>query len=124
MRSTLRFVAAAACLCVAPAPAFAQDKPKLLAVDGFMFKGVFTELEPEQMKRRPAGRDRQASFRRPGNANRGNPEIHAPTSEKMRGRVDEPLEVRGEIPVTLPPNTMGNDGVHRGRVFMRLISTD
>ena len=34
------------------APAFAQDKPKLLAIDGFMFKGVFTELDPEQMKRR------------------------------------------------------------------------
>ena len=24
-------------------------------------------------------------------------------------RIDEPLEVRGEIPVTLPPNTMGNE---------------
>ena len=30
-------------------------------------------------------------------------------SEKMRSRVDEPLEVRGEIPVTLPPNTTGSE---------------
>ena len=30
-------------------------------------------------------------------------------SEKMRHRVEEPLEVRGEIPLTLPPNTTGSE---------------
>ena len=48
----LRFVMAAVCLSLVSRPAIGQDKPKLLAVDGFMFKGVFTELDTEQMKRR------------------------------------------------------------------------
>ena len=30
-------------------------------------------------------------------------------SEKLRSRIDEPLEVRGEIPVILPPNTTGDE---------------
>ncbi len=52
MRTILRFVVAAACLSLLARPAFGQDKPKLLEINGFMFKGVFTELDPEQMKRR------------------------------------------------------------------------
>lgn len=49
MRTNLRFVVAAACLSLLARPAFGQDKPKLLEINGFMFKGVFTELDPEQM---------------------------------------------------------------------------
>ena len=52
MRTILSFVAAAASLALGHGAASAQDKPKLQAIDGFMFKGVFTELDPEQMKRR------------------------------------------------------------------------
>jgi hypothetical protein len=30
-------------------------------------------------------------------------------AEKLKAKIDEPLEVRGEIPLTLPPNTAGNE---------------
>ena len=109
MRSFLSFVVAALCLTSVPMPAAGQEKPKLLAIDGFMSKGVFTELDPEQMKRRLSLADIEKAHL-DGKATG----IHdvlglMARSEKMRSRVAEPLEVRGEIPVTLPPNTMGNE---------------
>ena len=65
MRTVLCFVAIAAWLTVAQNRLRAQDKPKLLAINGFMFKGVFTELDAEQMKAQAvAGRYRKAPFRR------------------------------------------------------------
>jgi hypothetical protein len=108
-RTFLQFVAIAACLTSAQRPAFAQEKPKLLEINGFMFKGVFTELDAEQMKRRLSLADLEKSH-----FNGKATEIEKilgfmAKSEKMRSRVDEPLEVRGEIPVTLPPNSMGNE---------------
>ena len=44
MRTMLCYVVAAACLTLLPKPAPGQDKPKLLSINGFMFKGVFSEL--------------------------------------------------------------------------------
>jgi hypothetical protein len=109
MRTILRFVMAAACLSLVSTPAMGQDKPKLLAVDGFMFKGVFTELDTEQMKRRlPLAEIEKLHFDGKSTPIEAILKLMA-ASEKLRGRVDEPLEVRGEIPVTLPPNTMGNE---------------
>ena len=52
MRTILCFVVAAACLTLLPKPAPGQDKPRLLSINGFMFKGVFSELDPEQARRR------------------------------------------------------------------------
>jgi hypothetical protein len=109
MRTFLRFIAVAAFLAGANKPALAQQKPRLLAIDGFMSQGVFTELDAEQMKRRLSLADLEK-----GHLDGKSTEIHEllglmAKAEKMRSRVAEPLEVRGEIPVTLTPNTMGNE---------------
>ncbi len=109
MRTFISFLVAAALLPSFPTAATGQEKPKLLAIDGFMFKGVFTELDAEQMKRRLSLDDLEK-----GHLDGKSTEIQdllglMARSEKMRSKIDEPLEVRGEIPVTLPPNTMGNE---------------
>ena len=39
-------------LIVTEGPAYAQQKPRLLDINGFMVKGVFTELDPELVKHR------------------------------------------------------------------------
>jgi hypothetical protein len=109
MRTILSFVAAATCLTLVPKPASGQDKPKLLAIGGFMVKGVFTELDPEQARRRLSLADIE-NLHLDGKST----DIHdilnlMARTEKMNARIDEPLEVRGEIPLTLPPNTTGNE---------------
>jgi hypothetical protein len=108
MRTVLYIVSTAAALTVAQTVS-AQDKPRLLAIDGFMSKGVFTGLDPELMKGRLSLADiERLHF---DGKSTGIEEILGlmARSEKMRSRVDEPLEVRGEIPVTLPPNTTGSE---------------
>jgi hypothetical protein len=109
MRTILRFLMAAACLILLPGPALGQDKPKLLSIDGFMKKGVFTELDAEQMKRRlPLAEIEALHFDGKSTAILDILKLMA-RSEKLRARIEEPLEVRGEIPVTLSPNTTGNE---------------
>jgi hypothetical protein len=109
MRTILRFLVATACLGLVPRPAFGQDKPKLLEINGFMIKGVFTELDPDQTKRRLALAEiEKLHFDGRSTAIEDILKLMA-RSEKLRSRVEEPLEVRGEIPVTLPPNATGNE---------------
>ena len=109
MRTVHCFVAIAAWLTVAQQSAFAQDKPRLLAIDGFMSKGAFVGLDPEQINRRLSLADIER-LHFDGNAT-GIEDILGlmARSEKMRSRIAEPLEVRGEIPVTLPPNATGSE---------------
>ena len=52
MRAFIKLIVAAACLTTAHLRASAQEKPRLLEIDGFMSKGVFTGLDPEQMNER------------------------------------------------------------------------
>ena len=86
-----------------------QDKPRLLAIDGFMLKGASAELDPEQMKRRLSPADiERLHFDGSPTAIEEILRLMA-GAEKLRTRVDEPLEVRGEIPITLPPNTTGSE---------------
>ncbi len=109
MRTILSFVVAATCLTLLPKSAPGQDKPKLQEISGFMFKGVFTELDPEQSRRRLSLADiEKLHFDGKSTGIDDILNLMART-EKLRGRVDEPLEVRGEIPLTLPPNAMGNE---------------
>ena len=86
-----------------------EGKPRLLAIDGFMSKGVFTGLDPEQMNRRFTLAN-IGTLHFDGNST-GIEEILGlmASFEKMRFGIAEPLEVRGEIPVTLPPNTTGSE---------------
>ena len=109
MRTILRLLVAAACLTLGSRPTLAQEKPKLLSIDGFMKKGVFTELDTELMKRRLSLAEIE-TLRFDGKST-AIPDILKlmARSEKLRGRIEEPLEVRGEIPVTLSPNTTGNE---------------
>jgi hypothetical protein len=109
MQTVLRFVAIAACLTVEQQSASAQDKPRLLAIDGFMSKGVFTELDPEQMKRRLSRADIERLHLDGNSTGIDNILGLMARSEKMHSRIAEPLEVRGEIPVTLPPNATGSE---------------
>lgn len=103
------FVLIAACVTVAQPRAVAQDKPMLQAIAGFMVKGVFTELDRELLKRRISLADLETShFDGKSTDIRDILQLMA-RSEKLRSRVDEPLVVRGEIPVTLPPNTTGDE---------------
>jgi hypothetical protein len=109
MRTILCFVVAAACLTLLPKPAPGQDKPKLLSINGFMFKGVFTELDPEQARRRLSLADLEGLHFDGKSTDLSNILNVMARTEKMKARIDEPLEVRGEIPLTLPPNTTGNE---------------
>jgi hypothetical protein len=109
MRTILCFLVAAACFTFVPGPALGQDKPRLLSIDGFMIKGVFTELDPNQTKRTLS----LAEVEKLHFDGKSTPieeilKLMA-RSEKLRSRIEEPLEVRGEIPVTLPPNTTGKE---------------
>jgi len=88
---------------------FAQRGPKLHDIDGFMAKGLYTELDPELMKRRLSLRDIEKA-----NFNVESTDItdvvgFMAKCEKMGSHVEEPLEVHGKLPVFLPPNTMGDE---------------
>ena len=109
MRTLLSFFVAAAWITIVQTRVTPQEKPKLLAIDGFMFKGVFTELDPDQMKRRLSLAEIE-TLHFDGISTSIEEILNLMArSEKMRGRIDEPLEVRGEIPVMLPPNTTGKE---------------
>jgi len=90
-------------------PAFAQPRPKLLDIDGFMAKGVFTELDPDLVKHRLSLREIEEGRLDGKSTDIKDVLCLMARYEKLRARVDEPLEVRGEIPVFLPPNTMGDE---------------
>ena len=109
MRTCPSFVLVAACLIIAQTRALAQDKPKLQAIAGFMVKGVFTELDRELLNRRISLADLETSHFDGKSTDINDILQLMARSEKLRARVDEPLVVRGEIPVTLPPNTTGDE---------------
>ena len=81
MRTILCFVVAAACLTLLPKPAPGQDKPKLQSINGFMFKGVFTELDPASQGRRLSLADIEAPLRRQIDRLEQYPEPHGPDRE-------------------------------------------
>jgi hypothetical protein len=108
MRTVLRLIAISTALTVAQT-ASAQDRPRLLSIDAFMSKGVFIGLDPEQMNLRLSLADIERLHFNGNSTNIDEILGLMARSEKMRSRVAEPLEVRGEIPVTLPPNTTGSE---------------
>jgi hypothetical protein len=74
-----------------------------------MAKGVFTELDAELVKHRLSLREIEDSHFDGKTTDINDVLGLMARYEKLRPRVDEPLLVRGEIPVSLPPNTTGDE---------------
>jgi hypothetical protein len=91
------------------APAMAQQHPKLLDIDSFMAKGVFTELDRNLLDRQLSLREIEESHLDGKRTDISDVLGLMARYEKLRPRVDEPLVVRGYLPVSLPPNTMGDE---------------
>jgi hypothetical protein len=109
MRSRLIVLGSAACVAALAGRGSAQDKPALHQLSAFMTRGAFTEIDHERAGRRLTLREIEAS----GLDGRPTPitDVLATMAgyEKLRARVDEPLVVRGEMRVTLTPNTTGEE---------------
>jgi hypothetical protein len=87
----------------------AQTGAKLHDIDGFIAKGLFSELDPELMKHRLT----QGEIEKAG-LNGELTDIDTILAwmakcEKMGSQVEEPLEVRGKMAIFLPPNSMGDE---------------
>ncbi len=109
MRTPLIPAAIIASLAGLPIPGFAADEPALHRLDGFMTKGVFTALDPELTKHRFS----QQEIEKAGLDGKPKPiaDVVSDLSsyEKLAPRIDEPLVVRGDMRVTLTPNTTGDE---------------
>jgi hypothetical protein len=109
MRTTLSVVALIASLLMPAIRGIAADEPGIHRVDGFMVKGAFTELDRERTKHRLSLRE----IEKEGLDGRPRPiddilNLLA-SYEKMEAKIDEPTQVRGDIRVTLTPNTLGEE---------------
>jgi hypothetical protein len=109
VRSLSRFLVLVAILIVMEGRSFAQPGPKLHEIDGFMVKGIFTELDPERVKHRLSLQEIEKVHLDGKSTDINHVLDFMAQQEKIRARVEEPLEVRGQIPVVLPPNTMGGE---------------
>jgi hypothetical protein len=109
MRSRRIVLGFAAWLAVIPGQGWAQHNPAVHDMTSFMTKGAFTELDRDQARHRLTLQEIEAA----GLDGRPTPvekvlETMA-KMEKLPGRVDEPLEVRGDMRVALTPNTTGEE---------------
>jgi hypothetical protein len=96
-------------LAVLPIRGVAADQPALHRLDGFMDKGVFVALDRGLMTHRLS----QQEIEKEGFDGRPKPVADilgkmAPF-EKLQPRVDEPAVVRGDMRVTLTPNSTGDE---------------
>ncbi len=90
-------------------PGAAQTGAKLHEIDGFMAKGLFSELDPELMRHRLTLQELEKAGLNGESTDVENILAWMAKCEKLGSRVEEPLEVRGRMTVTLPPNTMGDE---------------
>jgi hypothetical protein len=109
MHSFLIIPAATLCLVVTQGAARVQDGPKLHDIPAFFVKGSAVELDPELLKHRLSLKEIEAA-----KLNGESPDVKDVLGwmakyEKLEIRIDEPFEVRGNIPVYLPPNSMGDE---------------
>ena len=109
MRPLLFVIALVASLILGASSTFAQSRPRLHDIDRFMAKGLFTELDPAIMTHR-------LSLEEIEKAHLGGQPVAIQDilawmakCEKLKSRIEEPLEVRGTISVVLPPNTLGDE---------------
>ena len=88
---------------------FGQTGPKLHDINGFIAKGAFHELDPEVMKRRFSLQDIAKGGLNGEPTDIENVLAWMAKCEKLRSRVEEPVEVQGKISVSLPANTLGDE---------------
>ncbi len=109
MRTTLIHATIIASFVSLPTHGFAADEPALHRLDGFIAKGAFTELDRELTKHRLS----QQEIEKEGLDGRPKPIgdilTRLASYEKVQSRIDEPLLVRGDMRVTLTPNTTGDE---------------
>ena len=87
----------------------AQTGPKLHDINGFIAKGAFHELDPELMKHRLSLEEIAKASLNGEPTGIENVLAWMAKCEKLDTRVEEPVEVKGKISVSLPPNTMGDE---------------
>lgn len=109
MRSRRITLGMAAWLAVASGEGWAQQKPALHEMNGFMTKGVFTELDRDQAQHRLTLQEIEAAGLDGRATPIGNLLETMARYEKLHSRVDGPLELRGDIHVALTPNTTGEE---------------
>ena len=109
MRPALYVIALVLSATLAANTVFAQNRPRLHDIDGFMTKGVFTELDPELMTHRLSLDEIQKAHFNGQPVNISEILAWMAKCEKLDSQVEEPLQVRGTISVGLPPNTLGDE---------------
>ena len=102
-------VASAAWLAATAGEGSAQDKPALHDMNAFMARGAFTELNRDLARHRLTLKEIEDDGLDGRPIPIGDLVEKMAKYEKLRSRVDEPLEVRGEIRVGLTPNTTGEE---------------
>jgi hypothetical protein len=99
----------AVCLMILARAGFAQERPRLLDINGFMAKGAFKQLDSEKARHRLSLQEIVSAHLDGRSTDVEDALRFMATREGLRFRVDEPREVRGPIPVNLPPNTIGDE---------------
>jgi hypothetical protein len=110
MRPQLIFIGVAFFFRLTDAAALAQAGPKVHDIPAFFVKGGAAQLDPDLLKRRFSQRDLdEAKFNGESTDIKDALRLMA-QFEKLEIRIAEPFEVRGPIPIYLPPNTLGDEG--------------
>jgi hypothetical protein len=87
----------------------AQHNPSIHEMTSFMTKGAFTELDRELSRHRLTLREIEAAGLDGRPTPVGNILEAMAKYEKIPARVDEPLQIRGDMRVALTPNTTGEE---------------
>jgi hypothetical protein len=87
----------------------AQEGPAIHRLDSFMAMGAFSELDREQTQQRLSLQEIEKQHLDGKPTSIENILALMARHEKLRSRVEEPQEVRGDVSVTVPPNSMGDE---------------
>jgi len=109
MRPLFTIVAAALCVVIGESAASAQNGPKVHDIPAFFVKGGAAQLDPGLLKHRFSQREiDEAKF--DGVSTDVKDALHLMARfEKLEIRIAEPFDVRGTMPIFLPPNAMGEE---------------
>jgi hypothetical protein len=109
MRPLMILLVLVATLGVTAGTAFAQDGPKLHDIPAFFTKGAAAELDPQLLRHRLSQKEIEESKLNGESTDVKDAMRLMAKYEKLEMRIVEPREVRGTIPIYLPPNTMGDE---------------